>query len=201
MASLERVPAQIHLDRLVIGELLVKIEGNTPLVTHAWSDKAKKMMRDKQTGQTSKKKEPKDIDAEYEGAFYRLPDGSPGIPAAAFKSATVQGARNFEQLTMTFVKQSLFVVGEGPEQLIRIDGEPEMWEAPVRIGQGVADLRYRPRFFPWRLEFVVRFNEVALTKDAVVALIDAGGLAGVGEWRPSAPKSNTGSYGMYRVVD
>lgn len=193
---------QIHLERIELGELWVPIEGTAPLVTHAWSEKALRMMQEAQGGKTRKKKEPKDPEAEYESAFYRLPDGTPGIPSAAFKSATVQGARNFEAITMTMLKQSLFVRGEGPDQLVALEGfgEPEMWTAPVRISGGTADLRYRPRFWPWKATLHVEYNDVQLSKDAVIALIDAGGLAGVGEWRPSAPKSYTGSYGTFRVA-
>ena len=35
---------------------------------------------------------------------------------------------------------------------------------------------------------------------SVIALVDAAGMGGVGEWRPSAPKSATGSYGQFRVA-
>ena len=190
----------IELAPIRIENLRVRVEGDTPLVTHAWSEKAKKMMRDAQQKRSRGKKEPKDPQAEYESAFYRLDDGTPGIPAAAFKAAIIAGARSFDGVTMTLLKQSLYVVGEGSEQLVRIDGEPEMWESPVRVGQGTADLRYRPRFFPWSVEFTVRYNTNVLDSSTVVTLLDAGGMAGVGEWRPSAPKSMTGSYGMFRVV-
>lgn len=178
----------------------VPIEGIAPLVTHNWSEKAKQMMRDKQQGITAKKKEPKDPEQEYLDAFYRLPDGSPGMPAAAFKAATVGGARLFENVTMVTIKQAMFFSGEGPEQLVRIVGDPEFYEAPVRVGMGVADLRYRPRFFPWSAVLRVKFNADMLSVDALVNLIEAGGMGGVGEWRPSAPKSATGSYGTYGVV-
>lgn len=189
----------IQIQPLRIDTIELPITGLTPLVTHNWSEKALSMMRDAQQGRSRRKKEPKDQGEEYESAFYRLDDGSAGIPAAAFKSATVQAARNFEGVTMTSLKSAIFVVGEGKDQLVRIVGEPEMWESPVRVGMGTADLRYRPRFFPWSALLVVRFNTAMLTREAVVNLVNAGGLGGVGEWRPSAPKSFTGSYGMFEV--
>lgn len=194
------VEAIITLERIEPVEMRIKVQGITPLVTNKFSEKAKAMIRDKQTSQTTRKKAPKDIVKDYEAAFHRLPDGAAGIPASAFKGAAVAGARNFEAISMVQVKQAIFVLGEGPDQLIKIEGEPEMWEAPVRIAKGGTDLRHRPRFFPWACEFDIMYNDVILTKEAVIALVDAGGLAGVGEWRPSSPKSTTGSYGMYRVV-
>lgn len=189
----------IELKPIRIEEFDIPIVGLSPLVTHNWSEKALRMIRDSQAQKTRSKKEPKDPQAEYEAAFYRLPDGEPGIPATAFKSATVQGARYFEAITMTALKQAFFVQGEGPEQLVRIVGEPEMWESPVRVGMGTCDLRYRPRFWPWSAVLRVRFNALLLSATSVANLVNAGGLGGVGEWRPSAPKSYTGSYGMYEV--
>ncbi len=192
----------IEIQRIPIGEVTVTVEGLSPLGIHAWSEKAKKQMRDKQGGKTTQKKEPEDPQAEYESAFYRLPDGRPGIPATAFKAAIVGAARNFDALTMTMLKQSLFVEGEGPEQLVPIEGgEPEFWESPVRLSTGVADLRYRPRWQTWSCTLTVRFNAKLLSSEGVVNLIDAGGWGGVGEWRPSAPKSVTGSYGRFHVVN
>ena len=198
MASLTQ---PIELDRIELHTLSLDVEGITPLITHRWSEKAKKEMRDKQAGVTKKKKEPKDPQAEYESAFYRLPDGEAGMPATAFKAATVGGARNFESVSMVQVKQGIFVIGIGPEQLVEIVGEPEFTEMPVRIAMGTADLRYRPLFWPWAAHLDIQYNPVVLSANSVVALVDAGGIGGVGEWRPSAPKSHTGSYGMYRVVN
>ena len=197
MASIQE---PIELDRISLDTLDIDIEGITPLITHRWSEKAKKEMRDKQAGVTRKKKEPKNPQAEYESAFYRLPDGSAGMPATAFKAATVGGARNFDSVSMVQVKQGIFVMGEGPDQLVAIEGEPIFTEMPVRIAMGTADLRYRPLFDPWGAHLTIQFNPVVLSANSVIALVDAGGIGGVGEWRPSAPKSHTGSYGMYRVV-
>lgn len=192
--------AVIRLDRIARPIAQFTVEGIAPLATHAWSEKARKMMREAQQSRSRKKKEPKDPQAEYEAAFYRLEDGTPGIPAAAFKKAIIDGARSFDGVTMAMLKQSVYVIGEGTEQLLRIDGEPEIWESAVRVGMGVADLRYRPRFFPWSVTLRVQFNANVLDVDAVATLLDAGGMAGVGEWRPSSPKSSTGSYGTFRVV-
>jgi len=189
----------IQLQPIVIETIRVPIVGQTPLVVHAWSEKAKTTMRDKQGGKVVRKKDPKDPQAEYEAAFHRLPDGRPGFPASGFKAATIQGARCFDNVTMASLKAAIFVMGEGPDQLVPIEGEPEMWEAPVRIAMGTTDLRYRPRFWPWSATLTVKFNALLLSQEAVVNLINAGGLGGVGEWRPTSPKSYSGSYGMYEV--
>lgn len=40
----------IEVKPLEIEEVEIRITGNTPLIVHAWSEKAKKEMLDKQTG-------------------------------------------------------------------------------------------------------------------------------------------------------
>lgn len=178
----------------------VPITGQTPLIAHSWSEKAKQQMRDKQGGKARTKKEPKDPEAEFEAARYRLDDGRDGFPAAGFKAAIVSGARLMEGITLTMLKQAVYVIGEGREQLLPIEAaEPEMREDTPRVGQGTTDLRYRPQYWPWSCVLPIRFVETALSLDAIVTLVKAGGMSGVGEWRPSAPKSMTGSYGTFTL--
>ncbi len=196
MATLE----PIQLDPILPDEMTIAIVGLTPLLMHRWSAKSRQQMADKQQGKTKRKKEPKDPQAEYEDAFYRLEDGQPGFPAGGFKAATVGAARNYESVSMVQLKHGLFIIGEGKEQLVRIEGEPEFTEMPVRIAMGTSDLRYRPLFFPWSATLTVEYTSVQITKESVVALVDAGGRwGGVGEYRPSSPKSHTGNYGRYQV--
>src|SRR3546814_14019556 len=54
--------------------------GDSPLIVHAWSEKAKKMMLDKQMKKATKAKEAKDPQADYEACFYRTPTGDYGFP-------------------------------------------------------------------------------------------------------------------------
>jgi hypothetical protein len=200
----EAAKGPVVLKRLDDAELEIHIEGMTPLIPHKWSDKALRLMRDKQTGeqgQVRAKREAKDPKAEADGATYWMADGTPGMPATAFKAATVDACRFFQGVTMVDAKQMLFVVGDGPDQLIAVHGEQELREDTPRNATGVADLRYRYQYFPWRATLVVRFMPSMITPASVVALVDAGGRGGVGDWRPSAPKSKTGTYGTYRVVE
>jgi hypothetical protein len=181
----------------------IQVVGTTPLITNKFSEKSKQQMLDNMNKKgTRKKKGPKEPEVEYENSIYRLPDGRPGFPAVGFKAAMIGACRFFDQkaLPMTKAKISLFVYGEGPEQLIAIDGEPEMREDAVRVGMSQTDLRYRAMFWPWRVELNVTYVTAILDLNSVIALLDAAGLGGVGEWRPSAPKSSTGSFGMFEVV-
>ena len=104
--------ALIGLARIAEETLEVPIVGVSPLIVHAFSQKAKKQMLDATQGRKTPK-EPKDPAAEYEAAFYRLADGGYGFPADAFKQATVGAARFYgKQLSMTALKQFIFFRGE-----------------------------------------------------------------------------------------
>jgi len=79
---------------------------------------------------------------------------------------------------------------------VRIDGEPEMREDVVRVGRGGTEMRYRPQFWPWSVTLRVTYFTTVLSRNAVLSLIDAGGLAvGVAEWRPE----KDGEFGTYCV--
>lgn len=201
MPAATAVGEQINLQPLEIRTVKISIVGETPLITHRWSEKARRMMLDAQTGKARVKKPPKDPAEDFEEATYRLGDGTFGMPAAAFKAAIVAGARAFEGVTMTGLKTQVRVIGEGVEQLVRVIGDRQMFESPVRLQSGVADLRYRPIFPEWSAELEIRYPSALLSLDSLVHLVNAGGMSGVGEWRPSSPKSSTGMYGTFRVTE
>lgn len=191
----------ITIQPLEIRTVQIPIVGETPLIMHRWSEKARRAMLDAQTGRARAKKPPKDPAEDFEEATYRLDDGSFGMPAAAFKSAIVEGARAFEGVTMTGLKTAIRVLGSGPDQLVPVEGDRQMFEATVRLASGVADLRYRPIFPEWSAVLNIRYPTALLSLDSLVHLVNAGGLSGVGEWRPSSPKSKTGMYGTFRVAE
>lgn len=161
-----------------------------------------KALRLRQQGRKTPK-QVRDPQAEYEAAFYRLPDGY-GFPVTAFKAATVGAARFYgKDVNMTSLRQFLFMHGEysdaDPQALVRITGEPKMREDIVRLGgpSRSADLRYRPEFREWTATLRVTFVTSSLSRQSVLSLIDAGGMGiGVGEWRPE----KRGEFGTYRVA-
>lgn len=172
--------------------LKVRVVGDSPLIVHAWSAKAKQEMLDKQMGKARPKREPKDPNADYEASFYRLEDGRYGFPSIAFKAATVSAARQVEGLTMVFLRGAFHISGE----LTPIEGTPRMREDTVRVGMGTADLRYRPEFVDWAATLQIRLNSRAMTLEQLVHLINQAGFSvGIGEWRPEKDGAN----GMFHV--
>jgi hypothetical protein len=190
--------ATIEIHQIAAETLLVPLVGTTPLIVHRFSEKAKRQMLDNMQGRKSPK-QAKDPQAEYEAAFYRLGDGGYGFPSLAFKAATVGGARFYSGVTMTALKQFMYLrgeVGDDGRALTRIEGDPIMREDVVTVGRNGSDLRYRPQFSEWRATLEVTYVTSALTRGSVLSLIDAGGMGvGVGEWRPE----KDGDFGTYRV--
>jgi len=197
-ATLEPTVA-IKLTRLDRAIVEIPLIGETPLIMQRWSEKAKELMLGKQQSSARTKKAPKDPQADYEAAFYRLEDGTPGMPATAFKAAIGSAARFFDGVTMVSLKTAIFVKGSGSEQLVPIIGDVRMREDTPRNANGVADLRYRPEFWPWSCVLLVEYLPSMLDKDSVWNLVDASGRCGIGSWRPSSPKSMSGTFGQYRV--
>lgn len=202
----------ISLKRIDRSVALVEIEGTAPLLVHQWSEKAKRMMLDAQQGRKNPKtaKDPKQdfLDSMYrfEGTDRSVtsPLSSHGVPTMAFKAATVKGGgRAFgKAVKMTELRQSLIFVpdglGDDGLQLTRlaVDDEPTLREDMVRVGMGTADLRYRAEYRKWNATLRVEFMPGLIDLNSIVALIDAGGSNGVGEWRPE----KNGAFGTYRVV-
>lgn len=187
-----------RLDRIVYE---IPVQGTSPLIVHRWSSKAKRTMLDAQQTTARQKKEPRDPVADFEAARYRLEDGRDGMPATAFKAAIVYAGRLFEGITQVALKQMVVVIGEGPEQLVPLEyGELTMREDTPRNSGGTSDLRYRPQFDPWSAMLRVRTIAGQFDEASLYALVDAAGIGGVGDWRPTSPKSATGTFGCFKVA-
>ena len=63
--------ASIELPRLDIGLMEVTVVGDSPLIVHAWSPKAKREMLDKQMKKAKGAKEAKDPVKDFEESMYR----------------------------------------------------------------------------------------------------------------------------------
>jgi len=175
------------------------IRGTSPLITHKWSEKAKKQMLDKQMKKAAQAKEAKNPEQDYLDSIYRFPDGGCGFPAVGFKAAMVRAGKSLG-LVMTDLRAAFHINGErgvDGEDLIRILGEPSMREDMVRIGQGTSDIRYRAEFVEWSAVIPVRFNARNISEEQLASLlVQAGFGTGIGEWRPE----KDGSFGMWEIA-
>lgn len=122
----------------------------------------------------------------------------------AFKAATVKGGGRLfgKSVKMTELRQLLTFLPDGVgvdgTQLARlVTGEPVMREDMVRVGMGTADIRYRAEYPDWSATLSIAYVPSIIDLGSVVALVDAGGTNGIGEWRPE----KSGSYGTYEVQE
>lgn len=210
MATAKKEEIGIELPKLDIRLMEVTVIGDSPLIVHAWSEKAKKEMLDKQMKKAKPAKEAKNPQADFEASMYRLVDGGYGFPSVAFKAAAVTAGTSVAGLTKIQARQAFHILGEDADiagafegsksrvNLIRIGGDkPSMREDMVRVGMGTADLRYRPEFSEWHAKLLVRYNANVLSEGQILNLLNVAGFAvGVGEWRPE----KDGQYGMFHVA-
>lgn len=189
----------------------ISIVGDSPLIVHKWSEKAKKEILDKQMKKAKTKgHDAKDPVRDFIDSLYWL-DGEPeekteegfakaiqngarfGFPSVAFKaSAVAAGYRSGVTKNLVSMYGAFHIDGE----FVEIKGIPEMREDMVRVGMGVADIRYRGEFKEWSATFQVKYNASAISLEQLVNLFNLGGFAcGLGEWRPE----KGGAFGMYHV--
>ena len=67
--------SMIELKPINIQKIVMEIEGDSPLIVHAWSAKAKKEMLDKMQKKAKTARVSRDPEQDYREAFYRLPGG------------------------------------------------------------------------------------------------------------------------------
>ena len=187
----------ITLPKLNLQTLELKLVGDSPLVSNKWSEKAMKMMLDKQMKKAKVAKEAKDPEQCYKDSLYYLPKESQngtvyGFPAIAFKSAAVDACSHVDGVTKVQARGAFHVIGE----LVPIYGTPRMRKDMVRVGMGTADIRFRGEFPAWSAKLTVRFNGNVLSAEQIINLFNTAGFAiGIGEHRPQ----KDGSWGMFHV--
>jgi hypothetical protein len=188
--------------------------GDTPLITHAWSEKARREMLQKQVKATKAGKEARDPEQDFASSLYEMGEGAYGFPAMGVKNCILSAAHKDKGIARTTVMSNLWISGDMVRTrpalagavcdmpLIRIWGsDPEMREDMVKIGSGlnkVANLAYRAQFTIWAMRIDGRFNATTITPEALAFLIQESGMAsGLGEWR----NERKGMFGAFHLAD
>lgn len=200
-----------------IKKMNLRLIGDTPLIMHAWSEKAKRMMLEAQMGKAKgKKKEYKNpvedfINSMYwitpmpnemtEEAFYEaIQNGAKfGFPVTAFKQAAISAAYRMGWAKDKVSLRGAFFIDSDENGMIEIHSDvPQMREDMVKVGMGTADIRYRGEFRNWYADITVSYNtNGSYSLENIVNIINAGGyVCGVGEWRPEKDGQN----GMFHVA-
>ena len=191
-AATKDVSKTISIPPLSISIMKLTLIGDSPLITHQWSAKAKKMMLDKQMKKATGAREAKNPEQDYKGSLYVHPDGGYGFPAIAFKAAAVDAATFVDGITKVEMRGAFHI----NDELVKIEGSPAPREDVVRVGMGTADLRYRAEFKKWKTTLTIRYNSRAISAEQITNMFQNAGFAiGIGEWRPQKDGRN----GMFHV--
>jgi hypothetical protein len=164
-----------------------------PLVVHAFPEKAKAEIRDKQAKKAKETKGIRDTEAEWRAARYVDLQGRECVPITAIKKAIISAATAFDDITKTGLRQAVFVdcIAEPGASLVPIemlDGKPAIGrkrEDAVTIGINTRGLAYRPEYPEWSLRLRIEFNSRIVSEEQLLALVDqAGWGVGICEGRP-----------------
>lgn len=212
------VKGQVNLGSLlstkaVFQAFKIWLVGDTPLITHAWSQKAKLEMLQKQVKATRSGKEARDPQADFVSSLYEMGDGTFGFPATGVKNCILSAAHKDKGIARSAVMSALWI----DAQMIRtrpalagaicdmplvriIGGDPEMREDMVKIGSGlnkIANLAYRGQFTVWAMKVSGRFNPSVVTAESLAFLIQESGMSsGLGEWR----NERKGMFGAFHLA-
>jgi hypothetical protein len=183
----------IFIPRIETTQTEIEVVGISPLIVHAWSEKAKQEMRTKQGKGATRAREAKVPENDFNGARYIDAQGRDCVPALAFKNAAVE-AGVLAGVFKTTLRKAFFVNAD-MVPIICPEG-PKMREDMVRVGMGTADLRYRPMYEKWSCKVPVEFNPRIISAEQLMNLFDNAGYSiGICEWRPE----RDGQFGRFRV--
>ena len=214
-------PLKIEVPPMEIMNISLRIVGDAPLITHKWSEKAKREILYKQQKKAGRGKDTRYPYAEYCSAIYWLTEDGQldesldwstmtddeahyhfeewvvnhkfGFPTIAFKACAIDAAYQQGIIPVkTTARGALHI----QDEFAIIEGTPIMREDSVKIGMGTAGLSYRPEFKEWSTTLNIKFNARAISAEQIVNFFNVGGFAnGVGEWR----SSRDGRFGTFHI--
>jgi len=203
----------VVLKELKVEPLTLTVKGDSPLIVHAWGEKARREMLDKQMKKAKAVKEAKSPIADVINSLYWI-DGKPkemtedaffkavkggarfGFPAKAFKAAAVSAGYRAGTIKN---KVTMFAAFHIRGELTEIIGKPQPREDMVRLAgpSGVADIRFRGEFLEWKAVLNLTFCPDLISLEQIVNLFNLGGYCcGVGEMRVEKGGEN----GMFHIM-
>ena len=223
MATKKNEKEMITINPIKISQSTITIVGDSPLLVHAWSEKAKKQMLAEQQKENGKKlpRVKRDPFADFMNALYWITPKPKEDTPAAFEKAVDEGAKfGFPLIAIKqAVTAACYRAGIIPNQVgmktsfydggnagsglelavIETEKPPYCREDMVKVGgiNKTADLRYRPCFENWKIRLQINLVENGnFSMESVVNGLNlAGFMNGIGEWRVE----RDGDFGRFHV--
>lgn len=219
MAKAEKV---LEIRRMELVKVKVRVMGDTPLIMHAWDEKAKLILANPELAKLYKK-DPRNPVHSFIQSMYWITEKPQtkatmapedceelfaeavrngarwGFPVTAFKQAAISAAYRMGWSKDKMSLRGAFYIDADENGLVEIHSDtPVLREDMVKIGMGTADIRWRGEFRNWYADLDITYNASGqYSLEDIINIINAGGyICGVGEWRPE----RDGQYGMYHVV-
>lgn len=221
MAKKENV--KVEIPAMNIQYCKVRVVGDSPFICHAWSEKARKEMWNKQQKKATAGKEIRYPHIEFVDCLYWftekpnlknltdeqaqevlaevIPQSKFGFPSAAFKAAAIVGAFQQGALAQRAGGADLAkTTARGAffviNEFSEIEGTPTLREDMARIPRGGSQIVFRAEFKKWAATLNIKYNANAISLEQIVNLLNIGGFSnGIGDWRPE----KNGTFGTFHV--
>lgn len=204
----------ITIGKLQRSTLNVFLMGETPLIVHAWSQKARLEMLKKHMQFKIDIREAKDPYEHFLRTIYRLEDDAYGFPVVGIKEAMATATVDLAQVSKAAVYRNVAVTGRRgfqyaafadlkvPNELAELfsPNAPMMREDMVRLSdmKRTPDIRYRAEFWPWSMRLNIGYLPEFIDAESLLNLVHHGGVrVGLGEWRIEKGGTN----GSFHVAD
>lgn len=202
----------VKLERRAV---IFRIYGITPLLINAFNEEARRPMLERKEGKRaslSKKNQKagewsEEIEARSKLYLLDAPEGQEryGFPSEGLKACIIRGIKAVGGV-MSDARGAIFVEGEFSDhsscdgrKMIEINGSWVIDTRSVRVGNGVLDIRCRPRFDKWYADVEIDLNINVISIDVLSQALEAGGYGcGIGDFRPE--KAATGDFGRFTTV-
>ncbi len=219
--------AAVEIKPMELQTVDVTIVGTTPLIIHAWSEKAKRQMLEKQQKKATKTKHEAKIPVnDFMAACYWLTEQPElgetdeqaeanfraaiergakfAFPVTGIKQSVIMGAkRGGLDVVATELRGSFFLEGAteaSTTDMAEIISEPPtMREDMVKVGgmSKTADIRYRPQFDNWEIPLRMTYNVNG--KYSLEQLLNCFNVGGFACGIGEWRPERDGQMGMYRL--
>lgn len=202
------MPAKPKVNNVEAGirsiNLVLRGRPGSILVVHAFAEKAKQEIRDKQAKKAKQAKAARNPEEEFKAARYVDAKKRECVPITALKKSLISAATAFDDLTKVALRQAVFVdssddAGSSLVPIWDYSGNPAVGvqrEDAVTIGINTRGLAYRPEYKEWELHIRIEYNPRLVSEEQLLALVDqAGWGVGICEGRPE--KSSALGWGRF----